>query len=199
MASPADDSQSTSVSLIARLQKHDEQAWHRFADVYGPLVYYWCRRAGLSAEDATDVAQEAFRSVAAGIGSFRKERPGDTFRGWLHTITQNKIRDHFRAGARRAEATGGTDAQQFLLQVPGDVAPDFDSGEAAALRSLLDRALDLVRGDFSEQTWQAFSLAVFQGRDTAEVAAELGISPNAVRKAKARVLQRLREELGEWE
>jgi DNA-binding CsgD family transcriptional regulator len=35
---------------------------------------------------------------------------------------------------------------------------------------------------------------VLEGKRTAEVAAELGISPNAVRIAKARVQSRLRQE-----
>ena len=36
-----------------------------------------------------------------------------------------------------------------------------------------------------------------EDRSPAEVAAELGLSPNGVRQAKSRVLRRLKEELGE--
>ena len=36
-----------------------------------------------------------------------------------------------------------------------------------------------------------------EDRSPAEVAAELGITPNAVRQAKSHVLRRLREEMGE--
>lgn len=193
------NSESTSSSLIARVKADDPDAWHRLVDLYGPLIYYWCRQAGLEANDAADVAQEVFRALAIHIAGFQKTDPSHTFRGWLWTIARNKIRDHFRARKSQPQAAGGTDAQRLLLEVGGDfpVGASGMSGESAALRSMLQRALDRVRGDFSEQTWDAFSQTVFAGRTSFEVAAELGTTPNAVRKAKARVLRRLREELGE--
>ena len=188
--------EATSSSLIAGLQGCDPQAWRRLVDLYGPLVYYWCRRSGLAAADAPDVAQEVFRSVAGAIAVFHNDQPGGTFRGWLRRITENKVRDHARAQARRAEAVGGSAAQEFLAQVPDDVA-STETDDGPAVRGLLRRALDQIRGDFNEQTWQAFSEGVLHGRASAEVAAELCITANAVRKAKARVLKRLREELGD--
>src|SRR5690349_2186455 len=87
---------STSSGLLERAQAHDERAWARLVDLYGPLVYHWCRRAGLRAEDSADLVQEVFRSVYSGLGGFRKDRPQDTFRGWLWTISRNKLRDHAR-------------------------------------------------------------------------------------------------------
>jgi RNA polymerase sigma-70 factor (ECF subfamily) len=168
-------------------------------DLYGPLVYYWCRRAGLAPEDVADVAQEVFRSVASGIGSFRKERPTDSFRGWLHTLAQNRIHDFFRARTTEFEATGGSDAQRALSQVAADAASDPSATDLPAARALVRRALAAIQGDFEERTWQAFYQGVLEGRTAAEIGADLQMSPSAVRKAKARVLQRLREELGELE
>ena len=52
-----------------------------------------------------------------------------------------------------------------------------------------------IRGDFEEKTWSAFQLTVIEGRPTAEVAAELDLSPESVRQARSRVLRRLREEM----
>ena len=77
---------------------------------------------GLREDDAADVFQEVFQSVAAHLSAFRRDRSGDTFRGWLRTITRNKVNDssaaatgagrgrrergraHPRAGAARAPA-----------------------------------------------------------------------------------------------
>jgi RNA polymerase sigma-70 factor (ECF subfamily) len=165
-------------------------------ELYGPLVYYWCRRAGLPADDVPDVAQEVFRAVAGAIATFRHSGPGATFRGWLRTITDNKLRDHARRRNRHAAATGDSATQLFLLQVP-HAETDSEADDRPAVRAVLQRALDLVRGDFNAQTWQAFCRGVLEGHDSAEVAAALGITPNAVRKAKSRVLKRLREELGD--
>ena len=40
----------------------------------------------------------------------RRDRSGDSFRGWLWTITQNKIRDQFRYRQGAPQAEGGSDA-----------------------------------------------------------------------------------------
>ena len=92
----------TSPSLLARVQANQPGSWERLVDLYAPLVYHWCRRSALSPEDAADVFQEVFRSVAEHIAGFRRDRAGATFRGWLRTITRNKINDHFRRSQGRA-------------------------------------------------------------------------------------------------
>ena len=53
-----------------------------------------------------------------------------------------------------------------------------------------------VRPDFNQETWDAFEQFALEGRPAADVARELNTSVNAVIKAKARVLKRLREEAG---
>src|ERR1041385_9135697 len=86
----------TSKSLLERARSDDPAAWTRLVDLYAPLVAYWCRRWGLRDEDRADVLQDVFQAVAAHVGDFQKQKDGDTFRGWLRTITLNKVRDHFR-------------------------------------------------------------------------------------------------------
>src|SRR5438105_11562758 len=79
----------TSLGLLERARTDDAAAWGRLVALYAPLVFHWCRRWGLQEEDAADVFQEVFRSVASHLGGFRKERAGDTFRGWLRTIARS--------------------------------------------------------------------------------------------------------------
>lgn len=57
--------------------------------------------------------------------------------------------------------------------------------------------MNLVRSQFEDRTWKAFWRVVIEDRSPAEVAAEMGITANAVRQAKSRVLRRLKEEMGE--
>jgi RNA polymerase sigma-70 factor (ECF subfamily) len=73
--------------------------------------------------DAADVRQEVFLSVARKIDDFRRDRAGDTFRGWLHRITQNKLHDHERK-RRAGPAAGGARSQEQLRQQPA--APPED-------------------------------------------------------------------------
>ncbi|MBC8871767.1 MAG: sigma-70 family RNA polymerase sigma factor [Planctomycetes bacterium] len=186
---------STSRSLIRRAQQEDPSAWERLSELYTPLVYGWARRAGLQTCDAADVVQEVFRSVFTRVVDFRKDRDTDSFRGWLWTITRNKLRDHFRRGRARPQAIGGSTVQARVAAVPDQ---EWDAAEPPGEDSeleLVHRALDLIRIEFESQTWQAFWMVAAEGRTSSDVAEELGISPGAVRQAKYRVLSRLRQEL----
>ena len=95
MAQGLSSSESTSSDLVTRLRQHDAAAWSRMADLYGPLVFYWCRRSQLQQADAADVVQNVFTAVAGAIAGYERRADGN-FRGWLWTITRNKINDHFR-------------------------------------------------------------------------------------------------------
>jgi RNA polymerase sigma-70 factor (ECF subfamily) len=199
--SESDQSGSTSQSLIARLQSHDPRAWQRLVKLYGPLVYHWGRKAGLSREDAADLLQDVLQRVWLAIGEFRRDRAGDSFRGWLWTVTRNKVLDHFRARAAEPAARGGTAAQLRMEQVDSPAPPSTSTYLATTGEpvDLMQRALDAIQNDFSEIVWKAFVMTTLQNHDSAQASAELGMTPNAVRQAKYRVLRRLRQELGELE
>ncbi len=184
---------STSTSLVDHLKRRDAEGWRRHVQLYGPLIYRWCRRGRLQPEDAADVIQEVFRTVAVRIHDFRRDRPGDSFRGWLWTITRHKIGHHLRRRQRQPNAAGGSDAQRGMLNLPEQLPDDEES--AADFSALVHRAMDLVRVEFADRTWQAFWRTTAEGRTAYDVADELGVTPGAVRMAKCRVLRRLREEL----
>lgn len=187
---------STSASLIARIRRHDGEAWRRLIESYGPLVYGWARQAGLQSSDAADVMQETFRSVAKSIDVFERNAPGDSFRGWLWTITRNKIRDHFRRLDKRREAHG-TPVELLLQQIPEQ--PPDELGSSAAIDGasvrLVRAAVDEVKGEFETRTWQAFWQVTVEEQSAAEAAASLNMSVGALYVAKSRVLRRLREVL----
>ena len=195
---------STSRSLLVQLKEGQAAAWERLTSLYAPLVYHWCRAMRLPEQDMPDVFQQVFQSVASHIEGFHKDRPGDTFRHWLRTITRNKVRDHFRRNARQAQAAGGTDAQIYFSQLaapPADpeVADEHDArAEEGEIRQLLRGALEQIRDQVHPQTWQAFWKVVVEGKTPEEVGEELGMRPGTVRVAKSRVLSRLRSELGEF-
>ncbi len=190
------DSSSTSRSLIKRAQSLDPEAWRRLCDVYGPLVYRWVRAKGLQITDAADVGQEVFLTVAAKIGEFRRDRPGDTFRGWLWTITYHKLGDHFRTRSNKPLATGGSTARLHLNSQADEASFDLSAADDNdAECEILHRTLAQIRGEFEPRTWDAFWRTTADGRSIEQTADELSLSPGAVRQAKYRVLRRLRDEM----
>jgi RNA polymerase sigma-70 factor (ECF subfamily) len=184
--------------LLLRAQADDPEAWRRLVRVYGLLVYGWCRRAGLQAADAADVGQEVFLGVARGIAAFRRDKPGNSFRAWLFGITHNKVADHWRLQAHWPKCPGGSDGLQRLVQEAADEGSSSGSQTGPGqLGRLLSRALELVRSEFTETTWQAFWRVVVDGQAPADVAAALGVRTNVAYIAKSRVLSRLRQEFGD--
>jgi RNA polymerase sigma-70 factor (ECF subfamily) len=195
---PLDSLAAPSLNLLIALRANDQQAWRQLVWLYRPLVCHWCRQARLRSEDAADICQEVFRSVAQAISSFHGDQPGDTLRGWLWTITRNKVRDHFRRQKGWPQAAGGTTAQERLAQVPHEITPASSLTQSPDERDdSLARAVEVVQGEFEERTWQAFWRVTVHDESPSDVAADLRMTPNAVRKAKSRVLSRLRSELGD--
>jgi len=188
----------TRPSLVERLKASQPDAWRQLADLYGPLVYYWCRRYGLQPQDAADVFQEVFSAVFQNIRQFRHDPVRGRFRGWLWTIARNKIQDYFRGRDHRQRAEGGTEAQRRMADLPEQlVEPLSDLDERREDNALLQRALQVIKAEFEPRTWDAFWRVVVAGEETCDVAAELGMTPNAVRLAKSRVLRRARSLLGD--
>ena len=192
----------TSLSLIEGVRRQSPDAWRPFVAIYTPLIYRWCRRMGVARSEAADVSQEVFRSVADHIGQFRRSQPSDSFRGWLYTITQNKSRNHLRRRGSQPQAVGGSDAQLQLAAL-ADVSTDDnrsagDCGPPADDKRLLAaRVLEQLRSEFGHSALTAFWRMVVDGHSAADIARDLNMKAKAVRQAKYRVLQRLREELKE--
>ena len=186
-------SNSTSSSLIRRASRGDSVAWKQIVDLYSPMIYSWCRRSGVLPDDAADIVQDVFLNASRAIGRFNHDGPNSTFRGWLRSITLNAVRHFYRKRKGHRPADGGTGAYERFLEIS-----DYDLSAPSSESSTGGRALEVLtdlRDDFSETTWQAFWLTVVDQRSSTNVADQLGMTPAAVRKAKARVLSRMRAEL----
>lgn len=193
----------TSLTLIRHAYHGDDAAWHRLVRLYTPLVLHWCRRWNVRGADADDMVQEVFQSAAAGLANFRRDRPGDTFRGWLRGIARNKLMDLFRRRDIEPAGTGGSTMNARLQQIPDSLvsiassSTQDDPEDSQVISDLFRHALNQVRNEFEERTWQAFWRTTVDGQRPVDVAQEFGLSPAAVRMAKCRVLRRVRQELGE--
>jgi RNA polymerase sigma-70 factor (ECF subfamily) len=188
----------TSLSLLERIRGGDEDAWRRLVGLYTPLVAHWCSRNQLRGADADDIVQETFAAAASSIGRFRREQAGQTFRAWLRGIARNKILELYRGRGLEPPARGGSSIQQRMQEIPDNTAEAAeDPDDSGVVTDLFHRALELVRAEFESQTWKAFWGTAVEGRMPRDVGGDLGLSPNAVRTAKCRVLNRLRQEVGD--
>ncbi len=187
----------TRVTLLYRLRDgRDGDAWREFFDLYGPVVYRFARNRGLQDADAADLMQDVLLSVARNAPRMEYDPKRGTFRGWLYTVTRNKIYNFLSGQRHRPRAAGDSDAHERLEAAPArdDEGPDAD-WEREYQRRLTDRAMDLVKGEFHKATWEAFWGTAVEGKSAGDVGAGLKMSPGAVYVAKSRVLARLRDEV----
>ena len=183
----------TRPSLLLRIRNpRDEQAWAQFVELYAPLVHRYGRRYGLQEADAADLAQEVLQIVISSASHFEYDPHRGKFRGWLLTVTRNKLRRLWASEARRPRATGDTNVRGLIEQQP-DPDADEDAWNREYQRRLLSLAAERTRNSFTESTWLAFWWTTREGKPPRAVAEELGISIGAVYIAKSRVLSRLRE------
>ena len=187
----------TRATLLARLRDgQDADAWREFVQIYGPVVYRFARNRGLQDADAADLMQDVLRSVARTAPRLEYDPARGTFRGWLYTVTRNKIYNFLDGQRHRPRASGDADARERLDSAPardGD-GPDAE-WEREYQRGLTNRAMDRVKGEFQPATWKAFWETAVEGRPAGEVGAGLKMTPGAVYVAKSRVLARLRDEV----
>jgi RNA polymerase sigma-70 factor (ECF subfamily) len=148
---------SISSTLLDQLRSRRPEAWQRLVRLYGPVTYRWCRRSNLTAEDAADVVQDVLPAVMIHLPDFRRDRPEDSFGGWLATITRNKIREQYRHRQGQAEARGGSTAQRFLADIPQPPEPAAEGvrADAQSAACLSRRMLEMIRSEFEPRTWDA--------------------------------------------
>lgn len=190
-----DESPLTRASLLVQIRDGDNQdAWQEFMHLYGPVVYGFARKRGLQDADAADLMQDVMRSVSTSIGRLEYDRSQGTFRGWLFTITRNKIFNFLSARRIRPQGSGDSRTNQLLNAHP-ETEDGSDAWELEYQRRLAALAMERVKGEFQEKTWQAFWLTAVEGVAVADVAEKVGMSTGAIYVAKSRVLARLKDEV----
>lgn len=179
-----------------RAKSGDEEALSWLFKTFAEIVYNRARCAGLQDNDAQDVVQDVFVSLVKKIDDFRRDRPGDTFGGWLNRIAQNKINDYFRRRGKSPPAVGGSTAHWNWNQLADALNASDDSQDVFNEQKIIvRRVLQRVQTEFESTTWQAFWRTTVDNQKAADVADELCMTRAAVYQAKSRVLRRVREEL----
>lgn len=188
------DSPVTRASLLIRLRdRSDQSAWNEFVTVYGPVIYRFARNRGLQDADAADTMQDVLRSVTRAIDRLDYDPRQGRFRGWLYTITRNRVASLATSRKGRAQGTGNSDVNEMLnSQADGRDGLD-DEWELEYRRSQMTLAMEQVRPEFSNKVWSAFVKTAVDGDGAEQVGRELGMSTGSVYVARSRVLARLRE------
>ena len=184
---------SVSSSVLERAKLGDQDAFRKITQLYAGLVYHWIRR-DLSPEHAEDVSQQVFMAVSQNLKTFQRTKPADSFRAWIRVITRSKIADHRRKNTGVERAIGG---DKSLNEVPDEVKDGEDEDDDRDKAILYQKAVQFIKGEFSDKYCKAFLMLVVDGIPAKDVADNLGMTVTTVYTAKSRILKRLRVEFAD--
>ncbi|MFN2171480.1 MAG: RNA polymerase sigma factor [Candidatus Promineifilaceae bacterium] len=164
--------------LVAQARKGEEAAWRRLVLQYQDSVFRLAYLITGSAEDAEDVAQEAFIRAFLKLDHYDGGRP---LRPWLLAITGNLARNKRRSIGRYWHAV-----QRFLQAHREEtaVSPAHDPGDAQLLRQAIQK--------LPQDSQSVIYLRYFLGLSEAETAETLAIAPGTVKSRAHRSLKKLR-------
>ena len=153
----------TQTSLMIRIQNAaDHQAWMEIMEIYVPLLLHYCKRRGLQAADADDVASTVVAKMRRFVYSKRKGR----FRNWLATVTRREVLRHLKTARLAVVGRGGLGREDD--RIADDVVhadPDWDGIYKA---HIFDRAATRVLARFSLQEQEWIQILVLEKVETVE-------------------------------
>lgn len=185
----------TSVSLLERVANEGKSDdWQRVLLIYRPFIDSVIRSYPALASQADDISQDVMMVLMRELPRFQRQRTG-SFRSWLRGITVNQLRIALRKSKKFKQTDeSGLTAEEKVGELADPTSIASQKWDQEHDRVVLERIVQVVKGDFKEITWKAFQRYAIDSQPPAEVAEELGISLNSVLLAKSRVLRRMREE-----
>ena len=188
--SSSSDSITISSTLLTGARTANPNAWVMIVTRYSPKIMTWMLLAGVDSSDAPDLLLDVWRSVLISLKNFRREKPDDTFRGWLRTIAQRRIADYFESRSQQPRNLPLAQLESLQSQ---NLLTDEIAANVSERVTLLQKYMQQVESEVKPNTWLVFQMHVIEERSVEEVAAILKIPTYSVYTSKSRVIKRLRE------
>jgi RNA polymerase sigma-70 factor (ECF subfamily) len=184
-------------ALMRRVRAGDEEAAAELVRHYEPVIRRVVRIRLVDARlrrvfDSQDICQSVLGSffVRAALGQFEVDTPEDLLK-LLTQMARNKLSDQARRQAVRGVGGEDTGVAATVPDMNAVPSPDPSPSKQVALRELLHEA----RRRLSEEERRLLDLRE-QGREWAEIAAEMGVGAEALRKRFSRAVNLVAQELG---
>ncbi len=165
---------------VRAAQQGDEQAFRVLYRDLQPRLLRYLRT--MVADDAEDVASEAWLHIARDLPGFNGDSDG--FRGWAATIARHRAMDHQRRHRRRPQSAATP------IEDLSDLAAGDDTAQSA-MDTVATRAAVAMIADLPPDQAEAVMLRVVMGLDAENAGRVLGKKAGAVRTAAYRGLRRL--------
>ncbi|MGI6498804.1 MAG: RNA polymerase sigma factor [Oscillospiraceae bacterium] len=175
--------------LVCLARKGDTEAFAALVRANETKVYSLTLRMTGSAEDARDLAQEAFLLAYRRLPAFRMEC---SFSTWLYRLTSNVCIDFLRREKKRRSMTVSIEDPAGRREI-GDSRWNEPQGELERLevRAALERGIRCL----SEEHRQILVLREIGGLSYEEIGALLKLESGTVKSRLARARRQMREAL----
>jgi RNA polymerase sigma-70 factor (ECF subfamily) len=186
--------------LIAGLQRGDQAAVRRLAELYGPRIHQLALRHMKNREDAEEVTQDVLMKVYRKIGAFR----GDSaLSSWIYRITFNTAMSRLRQHKGERAAEQERDRALAALEASDEGTPRVKTEPAdwshmpdeELLRFELRKAVEAAVRDLPEIYREPVILRDFEGLTTEEASTRLKVKDQTLKSRLHRGRLLLRERL----
>ena len=175
----------TEQELVRAAAGGDTEAFERLVRTYENKIYHLALRMCGSADEAADIAQEAFLAAWRGLPSFRGEA---NFATWLYRLTSNAAIDYLRRQKKQRGDMSLDDEELGLDAVDTGPGPQ-DAAERTEVRSAVAAGLQAL----SEDHRQVLVLREIQGLSYEEIAGVLEVDLGTVKSRISRARSALRK------
>jgi RNA polymerase sigma-70 factor (ECF subfamily) len=169
----------------------DDAAWGELVETHRSLVYGICHLSAISAQDADDLAQEAFIKIWMNLPHYDPKRGG--LRSWIGSVTRNLRIDRFRRrGQERVtdsmdEGWDNSACETLALQIADLGQSPHESAFSDEVAAIICQAVN----EISPAMRDVITLHLVQELDNREIARRLRIPEGTVKSRVSRGLSQL--------
>ena len=171
--------------LVQALRQRDPEAFQRACDRYLPSIWrYVYTRVGADPHLAEDIVSETMLALVKAVTAAGSELEINNPGGWLRTVANNKVQDHFRAVAR---------VRHLIDDAKKNAATASTDNDPSKLREIEERRSEVRQAmeQLSDQYRTALEWKYLDKLSVREIAERWGTTEKAVES----ILYRARCEL----
>jgi RNA polymerase sigma-70 factor (ECF subfamily) len=190
-----DESNAAVWALIRRAREGSPDALGHLLDVFRPYLIQVAVDEVDSdlrvKEPPSDLVQKTFMEAAHAFANFNGEAP-EVMRAWLRQILLNNIQDlreHFRTQKRQLTRELAGAVEGIGPALPADVTPPLD----VAIRREQASILEVALGKLAPDVRKLIERRSRDGHSFKDIAAQLRVPEDTVRKRWARAVEELRQ------
>ena len=181
-------------------EKTDEARWARFVELYEPAIREFIRLQDpdIPAADRDDLVQEALARLVPALRNRVFDPKKGRFRNFLSTVVRRLMIDRLRAlAARRTDGAVPLDDVEPVAETPAAAELVDMKWRLARHHAAVEHVF--AKSALSAQSREVYLMSEVEGLAMKDIAAKLGLAPNAVRRIASRVRKMIAAVEAEYE